>query len=170
MERKDIGYYNGQIKEVSMPYIIGIDPGLKGGITVIDIGGEVSDIIKMPQTPYDILEFISRYKGSVAYMENVGHGMPGQSSKATATFARHNGHLEMALLALGIPTNMITPQKWEKSYQLGSSKGFGKTEWKNRLKAKAQQIFPSLGKKITLATCDSLLIAEYGRRKEGGRA
>ena len=103
----------------------------------------------------------------VCYMEKVGQGMPGQSSKATATFARHCGHLDMALLALGIPTNTVTPNKWEKSYQIGLSTGLGKTEWKNRLKAKAQQLFPQLGKRVTLATCDALLLAEYGRKTEG---
>ena len=49
-----------------------------------------------------------------------------------------------------------------KFYQLGRSTGYSKTEWKNKLKAKAQQLFP--GEKVTLATCDSLLIAEYGRK------
>lgn len=70
-----------------------------------------------------------------------------------------------ALLALHIPTEDVTPNKWEKTYQLGSSGKYTKTEWKNRLKAKAQQMFPHLGKKVTLATCDALLICEYGRRQ-----
>ena len=101
-------------------------------------------------------------------MEDVGHGMPGQSSKATATFARHNGHLDMALLACELRTIKCTPQKWMKSYQLGKSKDFTKQEWKRKLKEKCQQIFPSLGKKITLSTCDALLIASYGFHKEVG--
>ena len=70
----------------------------------------------------------------------------------------------MALLALGMPTEKVTPQKWQKVYQLGSSKSYTKIQWKNKLKAKAQQLFPSLGKKITLSTSDALLIAEYARR------
>ena len=40
----------------------------------------------------------------------------------------------------------------------------GKTEWKNILKKKAQQLFPYA--KVTLATSDALLICEYGRIKE----
>lgn len=145
---------------------IGIDPGLKGGIAVLDSSGSVVDVINMPETPQDILEFLGEYSGqdAVCMLEDVGHGIPGQSSKATATFARHNGHLEMALLALSIRTEKVTPQKWQKIYQLGSSKGIDKRVWKNKLKAKAQQLFPSLGKRITLSTCDALLLAEYGRR------
>ena len=85
-------------------YIIGIDPGLKGGIAVLEARGDVVEVVTMPQTPLDILAFLRAYNAEqcVAYLEDVGHGMPGQSSKATATFARHCGHLEMALLALGI--------------------------------------------------------------------
>lgn len=150
-------------------FVIGIDPGKGGGIAVLE-GSSVVDVSPMPDTIYDLLETLreySRYEGVVCYLEDVGHGMPGQSSKATATFARHCGHLEMALLALGIPTTTVTPNKWMKSYQLGKSSAFTKTQWKNRLKAKAQQLFPTLGKKITLATADALLIANYGRLTEG---
>lgn len=159
-----------------MRYVIGIDPGANGGIAVLDEHGGVVEVLKMPETPQDILFFLDRYKTfvddgygahSVCYMEQVGQGMPGQSSSATAKFARHCGHLEMALIALNIPTHTVTPQKWEKGFQLGKSKGLPKTVWKNKLKSKAQQLFPQLGKKITLATSDALLLAEYGRKAEG---
>jgi len=157
-----------------MKYIIGIDPGANGGIAVLDIDGNVIDVRKMPDTPQDILECLRKYSSStlfsndgVCYLEKVGTGMPGQSSRATATFARHCGHLEMALLALGIKTNDVTPNKWEKSYQLGkSTDAISKTVWKNKLKAKAQQLFPK--ERVTLAICDALLLAEYGRKIEVG--
>ena len=154
--------------------IIGIDPGKNGGIAVLDDSGAVASVVKMPETPQDIVSHLREIQTRAdvfgdtvtCYLESVGFGMPGQSSSATAKFARHCGHLEMALLTLGIPTNTVTPNRWEKSYQLGKSSEYTKTEWKNRLKAKAQQLFPRLGKKITLATCDALLLAEYGRKKE----
>ena len=142
-----------------------IDPGLSGGIAILNQDGSVKEVVAMPDTPRDIYEFLFSYKeDSRCVLEDVGHGMPGQSSKATATFARHNGHLEMALLALGIPTEKVTPQKWIKVYQLKKKKEQDKNEWKNVLKAKAQSLFPQLGKKVTLKTCDALLIAEYARR------
>lgn len=150
-----------------MSYVIGIDPGEKGGIAVMDEAHRVVEVTGMPETPMDVLEFLRRYEGkdAVAYLEDVGHGMPGQSSSATAKFARHNGHLEMALMALRVPTVKCTPQKWQKVYQLGKSSDFEKHAWKNRLKAKAQELFPDLGRKVTLCTCDSLLIALYGLRQ-----
>lgn len=156
-----------------MKHVIGIDPGTNGGIAVIDTDGNVVEAVRMPDTPRDILDFLKKYSAdSFCLMENVGNGMPGQSSKATATFARHNGHLEMALLAVGIPSDKVTPQKWEKSYQLGNSREYTKTQWKNRLKARAQMLFPAISSKITLATCDALLIASYALNsylKKGGR-
>ncbi len=151
-----------------MKYIIGIDPGDKGGIAVLDQAHKVIEVVKMPETPMDILCFLRKYEPSdtVVYLEDVGRGMPGQSSSSTAKFARHNGHLEMATMALGFSTVKATPQKWEKMYQLGKSSDYEKAEWKRRLKAKAQELFPTLGKKITLLTCDALLIALYGLRQE----
>ena len=159
-----------------MRAVIGIDPGLLGGIAVLDLEGNVVSLTKMPETMQDILEYLRKYAGgeqlfmradAVCYLEKVGFGMPGQSSKATATFARHCGHLEMALLSLGIKTNEMTPQKWMKHYQLGKSSDYGKTEWKNKLKSLAQQLFPR--EKVTLAVSDALLIAEYGRKQEIAR-
>lgn len=143
---------------------IGIDPGKHGGIAVMESDGSIVDVTKMPETPQDLLGFLSTYKdNSFCVLERVG-GMPGNGGSAMFNFGKGYGHLQMALIALQIPTEDVTPNKWEKTYQLGSSGKYTKTEWKNRLKAKAQQMFPSLGKKITLATCDALLICEYGRR------
>ena len=148
-----------------MKRYIGIDPGKHGGIAVMGPDGEVLDVVKMPETPQDLLDFLEQYKDdSFCTLERVG-GMPGNGGSAMFNFGKGYGHLQMALLALHIPTEDVTPNKWEKTYQLGSSGKYTKTEWKNRLKAKAQQMFPHLGKKITLATCDALLICEYGRRK-----
>lgn len=141
---------------------IGIDPGANGGIAVLDDSGAVIFLRKMPETPQDLIDALRRFaEASCCTLEKVG-GMPGNGGMAMFNFGKGYGHLEMALLSLKIPTETVTPQKWEKTYQLGSSRGVKKTEWKNRLKAKAQQLFP--GERITLAVCDALLIAEYGRR------
>lgn len=145
--------------------ILGIDPGANGAIASLKGNGELSEVVKMPDTPRDILDYLRQFEGkAVCYLENVGQGMPGQSSSATAKFARHNGHLEMALLALGIRMVKITPQKWEKFYQLGRSSEYAKNEWKRRLKEKAQELFPMV--KVTLVNADALLIARYGLRQE----
>ena len=146
--------------------VIGIDPGTNGGIAVY-FDGEMESY-RMPECYTEIYDFLDTvkkaYPDCYAVLEDVGKGLPGQSSKATATFARHNGHLEMALYALGIRSEKVTPQKWQKFYSntIGSSKGKTKTEWKNILKNEAKRRYPNL--KITLATADAVLLAEYGRK------
>ena len=148
-----------------MMNVMAIDPGLKGGIAVLE--GDKLYTFPMPQTYPDIFEVLKGLQEDFGItkcvLEKVGSGLPGQSSKATATFARHNGHLEMALYALGIQTEEVTPQKWQKFYsnQIGSSKGLTKTEWKNKLKGLAQRLYPR--EKVTLNTADAILLAHYGK-------
>ena len=62
----------------------------------------------------------------------------------------------------------VTPQKWIKMYQLGKSSDYEKSEWKRRLKAKAQDLFPTSARKSLFlrVTCDALLISLYGLRQE----
>ena len=74
------------------------------------------------------------------------------------SFGRGYGNLEMALTAAGIPFERVRPQVWQKA--LGCmTKGD-----KNVSKRKAQELFPQL--KITHATADALLLAEFGRRAQ----
>ena len=148
-----------------MATYLSLDPGEKGGIAVLD--GNEMHTYKMPTTYPDIFIVLKGLQEDFnitrAVLEKVGQGMPGQSSKATATFARHCGHLEMALYALGIPTEEVTPQKWQKAYSnsIGTAKGLTKTEWKNKLKGLAQRLYPT--EKVTLNTADAILLAHYGK-------
>lgn len=152
-----------------MKSIIAIDPGINGGI-VMTCNDKIF-IKKMPETYQDIYCAISEMdiiamSNTICYLEDVGQGIPGQSSKATSTFARHNGHLEMALYAIGIPTVKIKPSKWEKFFSntIGTSKGIAKNVWKNKLKGEAQRRFPK--EKVTLWNADALLILEYAKYNE----
>ena len=103
--------------------------------------------------------------------------MPGNSGPAAAKFARHCGHIEMALIALDIPSDpSVLPSKWQtffigkpnypkipKEIQGKARKQIlakRKTERKNKIKAKAQALYPHL--KITLATSDALGILTWG--------
>jgi hypothetical protein len=144
-------------------HIIGIDPGTNGGIAIIT-DGELTHVIKMPDTPLDIYEALhSHADDAICYLEKVG-GMPGQGGMAMFNFGKNFGWLEMALLAAGISTITVTPQKWQRHYQLGKSSDKTKTEWKNILKAKAQSLFPKT--KVTLAIADAILISYYGAVQE----
>lgn len=143
--------------------IIGIDPGINGGIAISE-GGKIVEAVKMPPTPAELLHFLKEKtegKEVKCFLEKV-QGMPGQGANAMFVFGQGFGHLEMALLACNIPTSEITPQKWQKAIQAGNRGTKTKAEWKNKLKAKAEMLYPYLGRKITLSTSDAVLICHYG--------
>lgn len=138
--------------------IIAIDPGAKGGIVVKSESGYLH-VHKMPETPTDLLELLTQYEyNSTCYLEKVG-GMPGMGGSSMFNFGRGYGHIEMALLALKIPTVTVTPHKWQKELQMGTKGDRSTSEWKNHLKAKAQQLYPD--QKFTLDTADAALICHY---------
>jgi len=139
---------------------IGVDPGKGGGIAVM-VEGNAPELYNMSDTIGDMLELFRQIASidgeKVCYSEKVGGHRPGNSAVATATFARHCGNLEMGLLAAGIPTTLVAPQKWMKA--MGSlSKEKGKR--KNQIKDAMQRKYPGL--KITLKTSDALAIMDYG--------
>lgn len=140
---------------------LGIDPGANGGLAWLSEDGTLLECVKMPSTPEDVLTALGSYdcESVVCFMEKVG-GMTGQSASASFTFGKGYGELTMALLAKGISTTLVTPQKWQKHFNLGGKKGESKTSHKNRIKAWSQQRFPQ--KKVTLWAADALAIASYG--------
>lgn len=139
---------------------LGIDVGANGGLAWLDESGKLVDCVKMPSTPEDVLTALGKYEPStvICNMEKVG-GMTGQSASASFTFGKGYGELTMALLSLGISTTLVTPQKWQKHFNLSGKKGEAKTSHKNRIKAWSQLRFPS--QKVTLWAADALAIASY---------
>lgn len=145
---------------MTMKAYIGIDPGQSGGIAVVNDAGE-GFAWPMPDTERDIYDHIVSLTtwcncSMSACIERV-HSMPRQGVASTFKFGMGYGALRMALVASGLPWRDVTPQAWQKA--IGClTKGD-----KNVSKAKAQQLFPSL--RITHATADALLIAEWLRRQ-----
>lgn len=157
---------NERVKFFRHKKIIAIDPGNNGGIAVYSVDkGRVIEVVKMPETPQELLRFLRLYCfNSICYLEKV-QGLPGMSASSMFNFGKGYGHLEMSLLACKIPTISVTPQKWQKTLQLGNKGNKSTTVWKNKLKAKAEQLFPYVGK-ITLAVSDALLILQYAITQE----
>jgi len=112
-------------------------------------------------TDYDIADWFDDYRHfvDVAYMEKV-HSMPKQGNVSSFTFGERYGFLRGLMTGLRIRYEYVTPQKWQKTL------GCLTHGDKNISKAAAQRLWPKL--KWTHATADAALIAEYGRRKEGG--
>lgn len=139
----------------------GLDPGVNGGIAIVDNTGIVVRVSKMPATDQEVLDLFSwvppRRTITRAVIERVSSS-PQMGVVSAFTFGKGYGALRMALTANLIPYEEVTPRRWQSA--LGClTKGD-----KNVSKARAQQLFPSI--KVTHAIADALLLAEYCRRLE----
>lgn len=152
-------------------WIIAIDPGANGGIVFRDASGRVV-VDKMPATQGDIVEHLKMIHGFalgdkiVVVMEKVC-GFCGQKQPGAAMFKFGEGYglLQGVIMGMGLRLELVTPQTWQKTLGLGTHKGMNKTQWKNKLKAEAQRLYPQ--QKVTLATADALLILEYAIKTKG---
>jgi hypothetical protein len=152
--------------ESAQNYYIGIDPGVKGGLAVLNNESK-SSISFSGKNAYDIRNIIEYHKATAfgkkqnlyILLEEVSGFIGGEvdgkkrnvaSAHTTFTLGEHFGMLQMALVCSRLSFRMIRPQEWRK--RLGLE---GKT--KNELKTRAKELFPE--EKITLSTCDAFLLA-----------
>ena len=164
---------------------LGIDPGSKGFITLMSDEGieffsiEDNDFYKLGDILHDIKE---RYSDVVCVMEEV-HAIFGSSAKGTFNFGEINGLLKGLLIANKIPYHLIQPKIWQKEiwdnkdmvYLYKISKDGKKKKVVNTKPTSfnaAKRLFPNVDfrkttrcKKDDDNKIDSLLICEYGRRK-----
>lgn len=141
--------------------LLAIDPGQAGGMAWTDEGSQGS--MKMPATETDVATELSAFDGFTVYMEKI-HTMPKQGIASAGKFMEGYGFLKGVCAAKRLRLVLVTPQAWQKALGLGTSGTMSKTQWKNKLKAEAQRLYPR--EKVTLATADALLILEYARRVE----
>ena len=158
-----------------MNYYIGIDPGKKGAITIIDLEGnyiesypfeELNDNIDQ----IGIASFLKKYSSCCkhAILEDV-HAVFGSSAAGTFSFGWCKGFLEGVLSSLCIPYTLVSPRLWQKEMWIGT-----RIRGKNKeiSIATAKKLFPSVDlrrsvrcKKDDDNIADSLLLAMYGARK-----
>jgi len=143
--------------------ILGIDPGESGGLAAME-GHHVEVHAFKGATEKEILNLcrIRSNHPARAYMEAV-HSFPGQGVASSFKFGQHYGGLRMAVIASGIPLELVSPMKWKKAMGLVRRPNETMTAYKNRSKAMAEQLFPSV--KVTHAVAEALLLSEYGRRQ-----
>lgn len=167
----------------SRPYFIGIDPGKQGGL--VCLRDKIHSITPMPSSERDVWDWFSMVtyscSSAVAVIERV-HARPRQGVSSMFKFGCGYGGLRMALIAAGIPFEDVTPQTWLRDLSisprkktktvLGVKPKESDRQWKEQLRAKAQQLFPRLSlwkepksKGKQLAVADALLIAEFCRRR-----
>ena len=151
--------------------IIGIDPGLDGGLVVLS-GSQIELLETIPtqkktgfikrQVDAQKLSSILRvYPDAICYLEGVA-SRPGQGVASVFSFGDTYGTIRGVLGALNIPTYTVIPSKWKKWLQISSKE--------DSLKA-AFDLFNVPFKKKDHNIAEALLIAHYGQeeRKNNGQ-
>ena len=145
--------------------VMGVDPGVNGGIAVLRGDGTVAYLraLKPSMTREDLAQVVRaavctlKFEGGlVAYLEKVGY-RPSDGGQGAFTFGRIYGGLEQAIIANGGIIQDVYPQMWQAGMECLTGGN------KNVSKQRAIELFPQ--EKITHATADALLIAEWGRRR-----
>ena len=144
--------------------VLGIDPGVSGGLAYWR-KGEPIQAFAMPETEGDQIELIRELVApgdAIAFVEQVGgYTGKGQPGSAMFKFGRSFGFTLGVLQTLDVRVELVQPQKWQKPLGLGTASScVTRSEWKAKLRACAQRLYPKL--KPTLSTSDAILILEYG--------
>ena len=153
--------------------IIGIDPGISGGICFFE-DGQVKEILDMPTMAegkknkrqingpqiYNELSYrIGKFhkKDIVVVIEQVS-AMPGQGVTSMFNFGQSFGVLKGICSAMQLSTHFVRPAKWKKYF------GLIKTE-KDASRTKVIEIFPYISSKLSRKKdsnkADAILIASF---------
>lgn len=148
-----------------MARVVGIDPGLSGGIAVF-FDDVPFAIYKMPVIKsgtkkvldtHGVIEILEKFEEfDVAVVEKV-HAMPDQGVSSMFNFGMGFGILQGVLAALSIPTLFATPQTWQKDIFSGIDAKLGK----KRSIVYCKNRWPDVDK-WSDGTADAACIAMYG--------
>ena len=141
---------------------IGIDPGKGGGVAIIT--DETVQVHNCHQTVDAMAHLIGMCLSDVAayrtrvFLEKVW-AFPTDGRAGSFTFGQNFGHWQGILASHELDPMLVTPKTWQSHFEI--KKGLPKNIRKKMLKQMAIERCPGI-KRITLKTCDALLIAIYG--------
>ena len=151
--------------------IIGIDPGLSGGIAVLE-NNQVLSIFDMPvmsegkknKRQLNSAQLVTLIKENIKSSEDVAviveqvNAMPGQGVTSMFNFGQTFGAIKGVCAALGLPIFFVRPAKWKKHFELINSS-------KDSSRTKAIEMYPALSnqlaKKKDVNKSDAILIARF---------
>lgn len=155
--------------------ILGIDPGLNGGITILNRNGKLVGTYVMPTIiskkkknldRYAIKHIFKTSKPVLIAIEKQ-HAMPGQGVSSMFKIGLGYGTLLGLAEGLDIPVVEVSSRKWQKIMFDGEPKGDTKTTSRNVAK-KIFNVSFLKSKRCTVphdGLTDSALIAEWARRE-----
>ena len=152
--------------------IIGIDPGLSGGIAILD-DLKIYNLFDMPTmsegkknknqlNSAQLVNIIKKHiisANTFVIVEQVS-AMPGQGVTSMFNFGQTFGSIKGICAALNLPIFYVRPAKWKKHFELINSS-------KDASRTKVIEMYPSissrLSKKKDVNKADAILIARYFR-------
>ena len=144
---------------------MGIDPGQKGGLAILNDKGEAVGAWRYPGDVSEMAKLIkaihAKYNVTLACVEQV-HSMPRQGVSSTFKFGINYGAILGILSTLDIPYIMCTPRKWQKEL-LDSGTG----ETKERSLNMARRLFPIIDLKFKAddGKADALHLARWALKE-----
>lgn len=148
--------------------IIGIDPGMGGGLAFIDPEGKAVVHKTKSTLPIEAIQDAicgRELHNVVAYVEDLTGFQKGRVAMMGAqvgVMMRNLGQWEGLLQGLGVRMQLVKPQQWQAG--IPGVRGAEYADKKRALRAEASRRFPRV--KATQETADALLIADFGRRVE----
>ena len=148
--------------------IIAVDPGLKGAVTLIELGGKTYIFEKNQMGNKKFAEifgwFQSKNKNIVAYVEDV-HAYPKNGVSSMFSFGKELGWYNGIFDFLKIPVLRPSPQLWQKRIGVITVRNRTYNKRKESLYNLAMERFGHLIE-VTADNCDSLLIGHYAALME----
>ena len=146
--------------------IVAIDPGVNGGLALLDQDGVVT-VQKMPGTDYEVVSFLVEVSNTAkeidCYLEEpplyAGKVIPGAS---VGKMMWNCGVIYGAAVCLGWKMHRVRPAIWQKAHTCGTKGERSTTEWKNVLKSRAAELWPTVD--VRLWNADALLILDAAKR------
>tara|TARA_B100000700_G_scaffold331003_1_gene460692 strand:+ start:1964 stop:2455 length:492 start_codon:yes stop_codon:yes gene_type:complete len=153
--------------------IIGIDPGLSGGIAILD-DLKIFDVFDMPimsegkknknqLNSAQLVNIIKKHilpNGETFVIVEQVSAMPGQGVTSMFNFGQTFGSIKGICAALGLPISYVRPTKWKKHFELINSS-------KDASRTKVIEMYPSISARLTkkkdVNKADAILIARYFR-------
>ncbi len=151
--------------------IIGIDPGITGGICILE-NKKIIEVYDTPtmidgkknkrqvngsQVANIIKEELNKDKEIVVVVEHV-NAMPGQGVTSMFNFGQSFGVIKGICSALSLPIYFVRPTKWKKHFNLIKTN-------KEASRTKAIEIYPEISSKLARKKdsnkADAILIARY---------
>lgn len=154
---------------MNKPLLVAVDPGVSGAIVTFHEHLGLSSY-NMPGTDWEVCKLVATISTQantvVLYLEEpplyAGKNIPGS---AIGKLMWNTGVLYGAAVACGWEVHRVRPAIWQKAHPVGTKGDLSTTAWKNKLKARAGELFGSVpGLKLTLANADALLILDAAKR------